>query len=459
MLQALAKLGPQPNITSHLASWTQHGKCYMLLPRAERNLHRFLRDEVRGPTPHAEEVVWLLNQLKGLAEGVRTIHILGPMSALSAEDQPSSKGRKSSGFHHDLKPENILVFKDENTPRGVLKISDFGSARIGRQRSGNPYQSYFTSNISHGDAVYGAPDFLIQGKTSRPYDVWSLGCIFLEILLWFFDVSGANLDEFCNERSETPNATGNIDPAFWYLDNVDNEDGIRIKPAVIKRLVALRTYCKGKGVFEDVVRSTAQMLTIKPDERPKIEKICLDLDAVIIQATKFDLLESPDFYMLDRRDRLVVAAPPSTTGGSLDRRPSIDNGLVMAPNAKYLRPDLSISRRASRSDLRQEDDAEGPMMGQIIQLAPDEKRLSPLMTQNIGGGFRTRSPSITVSSPEESPSAESERGHARSQSDGDPILSPGPQRFPSARQAILYSADQAPIGREDIEINWRVRSG
>ena len=137
VLRALAEF-PHDHITTHLASWTQKGTFYMLFPCAEMNLHEFLR--LYPPRDlDTEFVKWLLGQLRGLANGVRHIHNLGP-SQLAPEPQsllrPDSRSHRGrSGYHHDIKPQNILVFAKDKVAGGdtkvtdfIFKLSDFGAA-------------------------------------------------------------------------------------------------------------------------------------------------------------------------------------------------------------------------------------------------------------------------------------------------------------------------------------------
>ncbi|KAF7727075.1 regulator of ime2 [Apophysomyces ossiformis] len=74
--------------------------------------------------------------------------------------------------HRDIKPQNLLV----NPITGVLKLCDFGSAKI--LVAGEPNVSYICSRY------YRAPE-LIFGATSytTQIDVWSAGCVMGELLL------------------------------------------------------------------------------------------------------------------------------------------------------------------------------------------------------------------------------------------------------------------------------------
>ena len=73
--------------------------------------------------------------------------------------------------HRDLKPENILI--DQN---GNLKIADFGLARTFTI----PIRPYTREVVT---MWYRAPELLLGScEYSTPVDLWSIGCIFAEMV-------------------------------------------------------------------------------------------------------------------------------------------------------------------------------------------------------------------------------------------------------------------------------------
>lgn len=72
--------------------------------------------------------------------------------------------------HRDLKTSNLLY------TRGILKIADFGLARP----YGSPLKSYTQLVVT---LWYRAPELLLGAKTYTPaIDMWSVGCIFAELI-------------------------------------------------------------------------------------------------------------------------------------------------------------------------------------------------------------------------------------------------------------------------------------
>ncbi|ODQ61262.1 hypothetical protein WICANDRAFT_83446 [Wickerhamomyces anomalus NRRL Y-366-8] len=74
-------------------------------------------------------------------------------------------------LHRDLKPQNLLINKEGN-----LKLADFGLARA----FGVPLRAYTHEVVT---LWYRAPEILLGGKQySTGVDIWSIGCIFAEMV-------------------------------------------------------------------------------------------------------------------------------------------------------------------------------------------------------------------------------------------------------------------------------------
>ncbi|XP_076253521.1 cyclin dependent kinase 11B pitslre isoform X5 [Rhynchophorus ferrugineus] len=75
-------------------------------------------------------------------------------------------------LHRDLKTSNLLL-----SHKGILKVGDFGLAR----EYGSPLKAYTSIVVTFW---YRSPELLLCTKEySTPIDMWSVGCIFAELLL------------------------------------------------------------------------------------------------------------------------------------------------------------------------------------------------------------------------------------------------------------------------------------
>lgn len=204
MLEKLQEF-PHPHIVTHLLTWEHSKEFYMLFPCAKCHLGTFMDDQ-NAPQLSLEEgnVLWFFKQLQGIADAVRHIHNFGgeainpeardgvEMDLLGAAATP-----QQAGFHHDLKPENILVFEDEDMRLGVFKISDFGAGKVNQLRANIVSMKVSQSTVT---PTYASPDKKVNGRLSRPYDMWSIGCIFLELLVWLLVEDRAARLNFVSER-------------------------------------------------------------------------------------------------------------------------------------------------------------------------------------------------------------------------------------------------------------------
>jgi len=83
----------------------------------------------------------------------------------------TAKCHQHKVLHRDLKPQNLLINRE-----GILKLADFGLARA----FGIPVKNFTHEVVT---LWYRAPDILLGSKNySTSVDIWSVGCIFAEIV-------------------------------------------------------------------------------------------------------------------------------------------------------------------------------------------------------------------------------------------------------------------------------------
>ncbi|KAG2202469.1 hypothetical protein INT47_013085 [Mucor saturninus] len=127
-----------------------HGatEIYLIFGCMDASLHDVIHSKQPLDTVHCQ---WFLFQL---LSGLKYIH-------------------EANVIHRDLKPANILVNKDCD-----LRICDFGMARVFDQTDSACYLTEYVTT-----RWYRAPEVMISSQNySTAIDVWSVGCIFAEIL-------------------------------------------------------------------------------------------------------------------------------------------------------------------------------------------------------------------------------------------------------------------------------------
>ncbi len=288
-LQILDELRKSANdhIVTHLTTWTQDERYYMLFPYAQCNLRQYMRRAKFGK-PTKRNTLWLLNQFLGLGNALREIHNLPDADSTTTDSStnllaPATQLRKS-GWHHDLKPENILYFRKLSSSGGEFQIADFGTGKVHTYRSGS-----VNTKSPNGTPTYEPPEYAKEGVTSRPYDVWSMGCVFLELLVWaIFDWSSVKAFESDRDQRRFPGThiePHRTDDAFWQM----TEDGtVSLRQSVKDWITKLQDELRRQKLepFEKALKLVAGML--ETDRQTRISALDLwnKLDSINKKATE-----------------------------------------------------------------------------------------------------------------------------------------------------------------------------
>jgi len=131
-----------------------------------------------------------IEQLRGLVDALCGLHYYKEGMTKEGDGGGAEIDEEDSIRHGDLKPENILCFfvgvHGEKIACGVLKIADLGLAK---RHVVNTRDRGHATSTHHGTRQYEPPEVettLAKSKdpVSRRYDVWSMGCIILEFIIW-----------------------------------------------------------------------------------------------------------------------------------------------------------------------------------------------------------------------------------------------------------------------------------
>ncbi|KAK3294336.1 kinase-like domain-containing protein [Chaetomium fimeti] len=119
-----------PHLISLQAAF-RHGDEYsVIMPWADCDLAEFWEETKPGSPLDRNNLLWMLEQCRGLAGGLQSIHLYKRTESATATNDPWPE--KIFGRHGDIKPPNILLFRDQSNPedKGKLVITDFGLSRF-----------------------------------------------------------------------------------------------------------------------------------------------------------------------------------------------------------------------------------------------------------------------------------------------------------------------------------------
>jgi len=219
------------HITNLLAGFYFQGKTYLISELADTSLQSFFVRSNAG-----FDTAWLRTQIIGLVNALARIH--GPTNGTTA-------------YHHDIKPDNILVFPADNHR---LKFTDWGCAGFDTYSPPQPSQR----NDRQGKSSYLPPEHMSDQPTSRPHDVWSLACVIVELLVWFYHGWDPNgLFDFKQDIEKDDN----IGRLCWF---VDAGNTLVRAQTVDTMLTQLSGRSASMALVVVVVR---QMLNIRPAQR------------------------------------------------------------------------------------------------------------------------------------------------------------------------------------------------
>lgn len=196
-----------PNIVPLLASYRYGTQYSFLFPRADCDLYMYF--EQSNPPQTDQEILNLFERISKLASALGEIH--------NCEIVLETDGRRIDfsqiGYHRDLKPKNILKMGE------VFMISDFGLARFKDNKSSSK------TTWTWGFSTYSAPECKRGADVNRLADIWSLGCIFSEVVT--FAVLGMDgIHEYSRRRTQPLNLNHHMTVDLFYEHGTDKVDTV-----------------------------------------------------------------------------------------------------------------------------------------------------------------------------------------------------------------------------------------
>jgi hypothetical protein len=262
-LEAIRKLD-HPHIVKCIAAIRRGHSRYFMFPWADGDSLRDFWDNTPREAPNAYIIENTIVQLRGIVDALDQLHNFnggrpehdsgangltirlndpsvveshlsggsdaGSENGLDNEvDDYKNAGNAESIRHGDLKPENILRFltNDPESGLGTLKIADMGLAK--RHVVATQERAKATST-RYGTRRYEAPETVTgENARSRLYDIWSMGCITFEFIIWILYGN----DELNNFYKQIEGNAQQICQYYEVLDASEPESA-RVHPVVLK---------------------------------------------------------------------------------------------------------------------------------------------------------------------------------------------------------------------------------
>ncbi|KAK0648737.1 kinase-like domain-containing protein [Cercophora newfieldiana] len=302
-VRMLKRVSNDNHIVELFGTYQHREAHYLILPLAKYDLGEYWQNYVGDLGTDTAVLKWMAQQCEGLAGGLSQVHhhFTTSMSSLFRRKTAKPARRRTvpakppdhhlkkhqfHGVHGDIKPSNILWFPDPQG-RGTLKITDFGTGEFNDTEStARPSNSVpFTPPYRPPERALDSDDEI---DISWTYDVWMLGCLYLEFGTWY--VGGyAMLDAFSQSRKRP----GQIDRGGAPFFELRADGQAVVKPAVEQHFDTLRDAVQAPavGFFKDFLNMIqTQMLVVRPHPtagnpaqpgRSSCKNICNSLSEII----------------------------------------------------------------------------------------------------------------------------------------------------------------------------------
>lgn len=228
-----------------LGTYKHRGQNHLVFHWATSNLRSFW-DETPCPK-FADSIFWTLKQMTGIAGALKLIHDFRPTFPLDVKGNTNQRSallsvrseEKYWGRHGDIKPENFLYFSqspETEDPKGIVQISDFGLGRF----HGRDSRSAISPTAAQATPTYEPPECQIRRPVSRKYDIWSLGCVYLEFLTWIL-IGPDEIYKFSEFRGHKNLIGIDDDKYFEVFQLEDGSRSAKVKTSVRDWVEKLRT--------------------------------------------------------------------------------------------------------------------------------------------------------------------------------------------------------------------------
>jgi serine/threonine protein kinase len=189
-----------------------------------------------------------------------------------------------------------------------LKIADFGVSRIHHaqtiSRKSATTSHLLTPSYQGPEVEFEKVDKKDQHPRSRKYDIWSLGCVFLEFSIWLLHGPKA-IEGFVGARGKGTSSTDPSPPLYEVTDKAGG--AARVHQLVSWTIERLQDHpqCKEETALAALLSLIKDhMLQPKVEQRPTAADICTQLKNIVQKAKEsplylFPSYDGPHFPSLD----------------------------------------------------------------------------------------------------------------------------------------------------------------
>ncbi|KAI1120764.1 kinase-like domain-containing protein [Nemania abortiva] len=288
-LVALEKSCAQMQKETHLIKLLltfRHGhKYYFLFEWADGTLWDYWNMYPKGRDDAMVDSVWLAEQCLGLATAVKRIHGLATWQKERRKNSSSlgvtTEDEREWGRHGDIKPHNILWFSSYRKEGCLLVLSDLG---LTRYHSSVTRSRVSPTSLDGCTELYRPPEMDMPGDHVCPkYDVWSLGCVFLELCTWWLR-GLKSVKDFESQRA-TPDSPDEIfeEPKYFSITTTNGYvKPPQVKGAVLKWIKELRSCAKDDLFAEEMLDLIEnEMLIVDKRSRSPVDRVCTDISNIV----------------------------------------------------------------------------------------------------------------------------------------------------------------------------------
>ena len=271
------KLLNHAHIVKCIAAIRRGDSRYFLFPWADGDSLRDYWESTPRQSPQKKNIYQTLVQLRGLADALDKLHNFNVGELEPETFVPDGEPMPFSGpamifqnemgdyqnvthnqfiRHGDLKPENILNFQYGEAGLGRLKIADIGLAK--QHIVATEKRSHQTST-RYGTTRYEAPETVTAiHARSRLYDIWSMGCITLEFIIW--NLYGN--DELLNFYAQVQGNAQHICPYFEVSEATGKAEVHSVVRQWLEHILNTDPECSQESAIRDLLKVVQTRLLV-----------------------------------------------------------------------------------------------------------------------------------------------------------------------------------------------------